>query len=138
MYCNAIVMSMQRVRQKAMHERMNICDLKTLLACAVYHLHLITNCQFSSYSDGRRRLYNGHRLHGCLGFQTTCERDYRILFNMMKYRYRNDMKAVSRTGLEYLLSLGLKDILLANGHETYRKFSSFSRFEDTYRSVLDE
>jgi len=48
----------------------------------------------------------------------------------------NDMDAIARLGLEYLLSLGHRDILLINGHEIYRAFSSFSKFENTYRSVF--
>lgn len=47
----------------------------------------------------------------------------------------NDMNAIAKLGLDYLLDLGHRDILLVNGHQKYRRFSSFSRFEDTYRKV---
>lgn len=48
----------------------------------------------------------------------------------------NDMDAIARLGLEHLLSLGHKDILIINGQEVYRNFSSFLKFDNTYRSVF--
>lgn len=50
----------------------------------------------------------------------------------------NDMYAIAELGLRYLLELGHRDILLVNGHEMYRNFSSYARFEQTYRRILGE
>jgi len=50
----------------------------------------------------------------------------------------NDMEAIARLGIEHLLSLGHKDILIINGQEMYKNFSSFSRLENAYRSVYEQ
>lgn len=47
-----------------------------------------------------------------------------------------DMDAITKTGMEYLLSLGHRRILLVNSDKNSKNFSSFARFEEAYRKVL--
>lgn len=47
-----------------------------------------------------------------------------------------DMAAITRTGMEYLLGLGHRRILLVNSEENSKNFSSFARFEKAYRRAL--
>ena len=47
-----------------------------------------------------------------------------------------DMAAITRIGMEYLLGLGHRRILLVNSEEHTKNFSSFARFEKAYRAAL--
>jgi LacI family transcriptional regulator len=50
----------------------------------------------------------------------------------------NDMEAVARLGMEYLLRLGHRRILLVNGEERIKSFSAFAALENEYRAALQE
>lgn len=47
-----------------------------------------------------------------------------------------DMEAITKTGMEYLLNLGHRRILMVNSEENSKNFSSFARFEKSYRAAL--
>lgn len=47
-----------------------------------------------------------------------------------------DMEGIAQTGMEYLLGLGHRQILLVNSEESVKNFSSFARFEKGYRTAL--
>lgn len=50
----------------------------------------------------------------------------------------NDMTAAGGLGTEYLLRLGHRDILLINGPEHHKHFSSFKHLADAYNAMLDK
>lgn len=50
----------------------------------------------------------------------------------------NDMEAVSRVGTEYLLGIGHRRILLLNGEERSKSFSSFASMERAYKLALEK